>query len=220
MISFTETLRDEVAAEWQRITNDPFTDELAAGTLPNATLATYLIQDHRFLDSFSVLLASMIAAAPSLEDRIPGAKFLACILGEENTYFERSFAALKVSAEQRASTADAPETTTFISLMRKAASSAKLHVMLAVLIVAEWSYLTWAERVRPAQNLAFYHQEWVDLHRGDYFKSVVSYLRGLLDRLADASLSESELEETREAFRATVQAEQGFWAMVWRESQQ
>lgn len=220
MSTFTDSLRDEVAADWQSITNDPFTDELAAGTLPNATLATYLIQDHRFLDSFTVLLASMIAAAPSLEDRIPGAKFLAGILCKENTYFERSFAALNVSAEQRSSTADAPETTAFITLMRKAASSAKLHVMLAVLIVAEWSYLTWAERVRPAENLAFYHQEWIDLHRGDYFNTVVSYLRGLLDRLADASLSASELEEARAAFRATVQAEKGFWAMAWRDSQQ
>lgn len=54
----------------------------------------YLIQDHRFLDSFVVLLASMVAHARCLEDRIFGCQFLALVTGKENTYFERCFQAL------------------------------------------------------------------------------------------------------------------------------
>mmetsp|Transcript_9840 Transcript_9840/g.31574 ORF Transcript_9840/g.31574 Transcript_9840/m.31574 type:complete len:196 (+) Transcript_9840:3-590(+) len=191
-------------------------DELAAGTLPNETLAKYLIQDHRFLDSFSVLLASLIAAAPSLEDRIPGAKFLALILSEENTYFERAFESLGVDDARRRSTPDAPETTRFLELMDGASHSRKLHLMLAVLCVAEWSYQTWAKRVFPVPGLAFTHLEWIDLHRGDYFDSVVTYLRDMLDRLAP-TLSESEKAETQVAFRDAVLAEKAFWAMARRE---
>lgn len=59
----------------------------------------YLIQDHRFLDAFVVLLASMVAHAPTLKDRIEGCQFLGLVTGKENTYFERSLAALGVDAE-------------------------------------------------------------------------------------------------------------------------
>ena len=68
----TEWLRSEAGGDWNSITTDPFVEQLAAGTLPNATLARYLVQDHKFVDAFMVLLASMVAHAPTLEDRVPG----------------------------------------------------------------------------------------------------------------------------------------------------
>ena len=68
----TEWLRSEAGGDWKSITTDPFVRQLADGTLPNATLARYLVQDHKFVDAFMVLLASMVAHAPTLEDRVPG----------------------------------------------------------------------------------------------------------------------------------------------------
>ena len=82
-----------------------------------------------------VLLASIIAKAKTLEDRIPGCQFLALITGKENTYFERSFDALGVSAEDRASVPDAPCTTGFCNLMRSVAATGSLAEMLAVIVV-------------------------------------------------------------------------------------
>ena len=50
----------------------------------------------------------------------------------------------------------------------------------------------------------FYFREWVDLHSGAYFGSVVAYLRGLLDAEA-AHLDEGQLAAVRSRFeRATV----------------
>lgn len=71
---FTDSLARDVNAVWQQVINHKFTDQLAAGTLDKEVLKCYLIQDHRFLDAFVVLLSSMIAHARSLEDRIPGAQ--------------------------------------------------------------------------------------------------------------------------------------------------
>lgn len=198
----TEDLRAHAGAEWTSIVTDGFTDELAAGTLDRDRLKRYLSQDHLFLDAFVVLLASMIAVAPSLEDRIPGAQFLALITGKENTYFQRAFQELGRTQGIE------PATTKFITLMQQAARSNKLHVMLAVLVVAEWSYLEWAERVTPVDGLHWLFQEWIDLHTGDYFNSVVDYLKGLLDSL---SLDEGQKKETKDAFLAAVRCEQAFW---------
>ena len=70
--STTEWLRSEAGGDWTSITTDSFVEQLAAGTLDNSTLARYLVQDHKFVDAFMVLLASMVAHAPTLEDRVPG----------------------------------------------------------------------------------------------------------------------------------------------------
>jgi thiaminase/transcriptional activator TenA len=59
------------------------------------------------LDSGVILVASMVAKLPTLEDRIPGCQWLAVLTGQENTYFERSFEVLGVTAKERSNTPDA-----------------------------------------------------------------------------------------------------------------
>lgn len=88
-------------------------------------LKKYLIQDHRFIDAFVVLLASMVASCRKLEDRIPGCQFLAVITGKENTYFERSFEKLDCN-EERLAAPDDEATRKFIHLMKSVASEGSL----------------------------------------------------------------------------------------------
>ena len=211
----TELLREDAGEAWTVITTDPWTEKLSKKDgLTRASLVKYLVQDQRFLDAFTVLLSAMLAATTTLEDRKFGAQFLAFILSEENTYFERSLTYLEVTPEERAQ-ADEEETANFDSLMRSTAKTGQLHSMLAVLVVCEWSYLTWGERVKVTKDddLPFVQDEWISLHSGDDFAKVVTYLRGLLDKL---DLSETELMETRTAFHAAVKCEREFWAMVNR----
>jgi thiaminase/transcriptional activator TenA len=80
-MKFTEELRESAGSQWDRVVNHKFTDELAEGTIEKEVLTRYLVQDHRFLDSFVVLLSSIIANARNLADRIPGCQFLAVITG-------------------------------------------------------------------------------------------------------------------------------------------
>ena len=135
----------------------------------------------------------------------------------------------------------APETEVFMALMRHATLSEKLHVMLAaparveregvlrefyfssfeqeepfsppaqVLVVCEWSYLTWGSAATPAEGLSWLHLEWIDLHRGDYFASVIAYLRGQLDKL---ELTKRQRREARAAFLEAVACEKAFWEMA------
>jgi thiaminase/transcriptional activator TenA len=172
---------------------------------------TDLVQDHRFLDSFVVLLASIVAKARSLEDRIPGCQFLALITGKENTYFERSFKTLGVTMEERLKIPDAPCTAAFCNLMREVASAGSLAEMLAVVVVCEWSYLSWGESVLDTTvRNDFLCYEWVDLHSGEYFTNVVEYLRGLLDKELEY-LNESEKAACQNRFLQTVQLEEDFF---------
>src|SRR5437588_12728866 len=49
---FTETMRAASEAGWSHAVQHRFVNELFAGAVPDAVMACYLIQDHRFLDSF------------------------------------------------------------------------------------------------------------------------------------------------------------------------
>ena len=226
---FTEELREKAGDQWNRVVHHKFTKELAAGTIDKQTvLKRYLIQDHRFLDSFVVLLASIVAHLPTLLDRIPGCQFLAIITGPENTYFERSFEALGVSEEERSKTPNAEVTTKFCRLMRETAMSGNLEEMLAVIVVCEWSYLSWGQAVLAAEASGgpkvcrkdFCTSEWVDLHSGPAFEDVISYLRVLLDRegerlKADASQTQ-RLENCERRFLEAVNLEEEFFEYAYQ----
>ena len=46
---FTETMRAASEASWSHAVQHRFVNELFAGAVPDAVMARYLIQDHRFL---------------------------------------------------------------------------------------------------------------------------------------------------------------------------
>jgi thiaminase/transcriptional activator TenA len=134
-VRFTDELKQAAGNQWDRVIHHKFTVELAAGTIDRQVLKKYLIQDHRFLDAFVVLLGSIVTHARSLEDRIPACQFLALVTSQENTYFERCFEKLGCTAEERAVIPDATCTTGFCNLMREVALKGTLAEMLSVITV-------------------------------------------------------------------------------------
>lgn len=216
---FTDHLREKVADQWERVINHRFTNELSAGTIDRNVLRRYLIQDHRFLDSFVVLLASMVAKARCLSDRIPGCQFLAVVTGEENTYFERCFEKLGCAdPTDRECIPHAPCTAGFINLMRDVSANGTLGEILSVLVVCEWSYLSWGSRVLANTNREdFVTYEWVDLHSGAAFEGVVEYLRGLLDKEGDL-LDEKGRKACESRFVEAVRLEEEFFDNAYADS--
>jgi len=95
---FTETLRAASEPSWSHAVGHRFVKELFAGSVPDAVMARYLIQDHRFLDSFLTLLGAALASADTFEARLRFGRFIGMVSGEENTYLLRAFEALGVVA--------------------------------------------------------------------------------------------------------------------------
>lgn len=206
----TEMLRQENLQDWEAVAGHEFCQLLAAGSLPEDKMRWYLVQDYKFIEGFVRLLAAAISHAPSLADALPGARFLGLVSSTENTYFLRSFAALETSEAQLNAPA-APATAGFQELMQAARLSGRYEQMLAVLVVAEWSYLSWAESfVDYADDLPFWFAEWIDLHSGDGFEGVVAYLRGQLDQCWEG-LSDAERQEAAQMFQKAVQLERAFF---------
>src|SRR6202521_4341612 len=120
---FTETLRAASEAGWSHAVQHRFVNELFAGAVPDAVMARYLIQDHRFLDSFLVLLGAALASADAFAARLRFGRFIGIVSAEENTYFLRAFEALGVTEDRRAADPDTEVTAGFKAIMREAAET-------------------------------------------------------------------------------------------------
>ena len=99
---FTETLRTAREAGWSHAVQHRFVSELIAGAVPDVVMARYLIQDHRFLDSFLVLLGAALTSADTFAARLRLGRFIGMVSAEENTYFLRAFEALGITETRRA----------------------------------------------------------------------------------------------------------------------
>src|ERR1700720_144911 len=110
---FTETLRTASEPDWSHAVGHRFVKELFTGAMPDAVMARYLIQDHRFLDSFLTLLGAALASAYSFEANRRFGRFIELMSGEENTYFLRALEALGVTEARRATAPDTHPTAGF-----------------------------------------------------------------------------------------------------------
>ncbi|MCV6613243.1 MAG: TenA family protein [Amphritea sp.] len=211
----TDHLSMSCEADWLAATDHAFCRELAQGTLPIEKMKWYLAQDYQFIGSFVRLLATAVAHAPTLQDSIPAAQFLALITGPENTYFQRSFEALEMTSDEQ-SPEPAAETAAFIQLMDSARESGRYEQMLAVLVAAEWTYLTWAERcVDYPEDLPFWFAEWIDLHSGPGFAGVVEYLRSQFDK-AWLTLTDEQQEAAQSSFVKAMALERAFFDAAYK----
>ena len=211
----TEILRDANLEDWHHATRHKFCAELADGSLPLDKMRNYLAQDYQFIDNFFRLAASAIHHAPSLPDRLPLAQFMGVLAGPENTYFQRSFDALDVEEKERSNPDLKAPTKAFQDLMLKASKSGNYGAMVAVLCVAEWSYLEWATPFADYDaTLPFYFSEWIDLHIGEYFESVVEHLRGQVDTAYDEANEEGRAVIS-EYFSEAVRLERAFFDMSY-----
>src|SRR5271156_2165369 len=184
--SITETLRAESEPDWSHALQHRFVEELFGGAVPDAVMARYLIQDHRFLDSFLTLLGAVLASADTFEAKLRFARFIGMVSGEENTYFLRAFEALGVTEDRRAADPDTRPTAGFKAIMREAAETRSYVAALSVLVVAEWLYLDWASRAPKPLSDNFVHTEWIKLHDNPNFRGFVDFLRVELDRVGPA----------------------------------
>src|SRR3954452_14050319 len=80
---FFERLKTAAATEWRAYTEHPFTNALADGSLPEAAVRHYLVQDYLFLIEFARAYALSVYKSPTLADMHEAASALSAILDVE-----------------------------------------------------------------------------------------------------------------------------------------
>lgn len=198
LMSRSTALRAANAPTWDAAIHHRFVDELLDGTVDDDVLRRYLVQDYLFCDAFTALLGQACASAPDLAARLPYARQLGFFASTENTYFTDAFDALGVPDKEWRAPTPQPATAAFDEVMRDAVASRSYGQAVAVLLVAEWLYLDWADRAAAEgrEPTRPEHLGWVDVHRGADFTRWVQWLRDELDAI--------ELDPVQEADVAAV----------------
>lgn len=212
--SFSATLRDANQKDWDAAINHRFSGELFAGTIADDVMRRYLVQDYQFIDQFIALLGAAIASADRFESRLRLVRFAAMITSDENTYFLRAFDELGVTKEQQTSPHLTEPTKAFQALMAEAAGTQLYPICLSVLVVAEWLYLSWADRPVTPEPARPIHAEWITLHNNDAFAAFISWLRSELDRTAPLQNAEVR-KQCADFFQRAVKLELAFFNHVY-----
>jgi len=214
-LGFTEWLRRQAEPHWTAMTTHRFARELGAGTLPRPVMARYLQQDYLFVDAFVSLLGQAVAQAPGMPSKRRFAGFLAAVTSGENDYFLRAFEALGVSEEDWRHATPHPVTAAFLDLLRQTNESGRYASIVAVLLAAEWSYLTWAQACPPEKPEAFWLSEWIDLHAEPAFLAFVGWLRAECEVVGEAA-DEATRGEMAGLFRRMMALEEAFFEAAYQ----
>jgi len=209
-IRFSDELRSAAEPEWSAATGHRFTRDLAAGTLDRDVYARYLVQDYAFIETLVSFVGFAVGRAPGMEAKKTLAGFLGVLTGEENTFFERSFAALGVDDAVWRGAEPGPVTATLRRLMLETAENEGYAEIMALLLCAEWCYLEWATSCGDGRTGAFFFDEWIELHQVDSFREFVDFLRGELDREGPA-LDEARRKRMVDLFREVTSLEVAFF---------
>ena len=214
---FAEQLRQSCITDWNACVQHRFVQEIFDGSLDDAVLRKYLVQDYQFINRFVALLGAAIASADVFAPRVVLSQFAGMVTSDENTYFLRSFDMLGVPEGLRLTPELTAPTKAFQQLMHEAAQSLNYANCMAVLAVAEGIYLDWADQ--PAKKHLpmperFEHAEWIVLHANDFFRGFVGWLRGELDRIGP-TLDETQKAEATHYFQRAVKLERQFFDHVY-----
>lgn len=207
---FSDWLRERAEPSWTEATTHRFVDELAADEVDDDVFRRYLVQDYAFVETLVGAFGHAVGDAPTMDAKSRLVEFLGTLTAGENDFFERSFDALDVSRTEYANPEPTAATRAFDDLLERAALEGGYAETLAVLVPAEWVYLTWASAAGEPTPSRFYLSEWVDLHAAPEFESFVGWLRAELDR-EGAAASERRRQRLDRLFRRAVDLEVAFF---------
>jgi thiaminase/transcriptional activator TenA len=213
---FTDWLRARAEPDWTAATTHRFTRELATGEIKDAVFRRYLVSDYAFIETLVGAFGRAVGDAPTMAAKSRLVDFLGVLTDDENDYFERSFDALGVDEATRTEPELTPTVRAFADLLERASREGGYAETLAVLVPAEWVYLTWAQAAAEGESPSqFYLAEWIDLHANDAFADFVGWLRTELDREGAAAAPQRQQRLARH-FRRTVALEVAFFESVYQ----
>ena len=218
---FTDWLRAQSGDSWDGATRHQFARQVHADTIDDVVFRRYLLQDYAFVETLVGVFGHAVGDAPTMAAKSRLVEFLATITGDEDDYFQRAFEALDVPESRFEDPTLTEPTAAFRDLLLRAVGEGGYAETLAVLVPAEWVYLSWA----TADDLAtgggpdrFYLQEWIELHAVPEFESFVGWLRAELDR-EGAAASERRQARLAELFSRTVALEVAFFDAAYEGKQ-
>lgn len=212
--SFCQQAWSATADLQEKLVRHPFNEALADGTLTPIRFAYYLIQDSRYLKSFSSVLAA--AGRRSSDER--AASFFAgsaqrALAVEAALHAGYLSALIAPGVIDTVATSDACQSyTTFLA---RAATEEPYPLLVAALLPCFWVYQHVGERImaRTAGQPDHPYRTWIDTYADASFVTAVNDMKRIADREGEST--PGHLPGMLAIFRTATQHEHAFWDAAW-----
>jgi thiaminase/transcriptional activator TenA len=165
---------------YQSITEHPFNQELAAGTLDKDKFRFYLSQDAIYIGEYSRALAGLATKAPAHEEMMEFISFAKEGLEIERSLHDHFMKAFDIKkAEEPALATDAYANFLLASVAYKSYEEA-----LAALLPCFWLYNEVAIYIREKAVSDNPYQKWIDTYSGVEFDQTTERLKEITNQLA------------------------------------
>ena len=218
-MSFFERLKTASAAEWRAYTEQPFTNGLADGSLPEAAFRHYLVQDYLFLIEFARAYALSVYKSPSLADMREAAAGVSAILDVEMSLHIKLCAGWGLSAADLEQAPPAVEMLAYTRYVLDTGMRGDLLALKVALAPCVIGYADIATRLAAHPNALAAtnpYRVWTSEYAGAPYQEVAAKMSAHLEGLADRYATPAREAELVAIFREATRLEADFWEMGWR----
>lgn len=180
---FSDWLKASNRDLWERMVGHRFCRDMAEDRLPDTAFVRYLRYEHAFVRTAVSTFAFALAKAPTPADQDHLLGVLNGLAGEQQSYFQRTFASLGLDTEVLPEVALPPAARGLRDGVLAIAPAGAFVEILAAMLAAEWMYLTWCEEAHGRRPQRRAPADWIRLHVEPDFRGQVAWLRRRLDDL-------------------------------------
>jgi thiaminase/transcriptional activator TenA len=203
----SDKIRSENAGLWDAMQAHRFVAEIESDRLPDEVFKSYLVYECDFVETAMLIFGHMLVKAPGLTERRWLAGVLQALAVAQIGYFERTFAALGITADHRAQVLP-DKVLAFRNGMLTIARDGGYLDGVAIMMAAEWMYATWCSRAASSRISNPELKRWVDLHAAPDFHAQADWLRNQIDRAE--SLADQDRTRLSLLFGRALQLEMAF----------
>ncbi|GAA3713194.1 thiaminase II [Nonomuraea antimicrobica] len=206
---------------WQRTSDlmsavhrHPFVVALGDGTLDRDRFAFYMVQDGRYLEAYSKVLATASARATDPADAAFWAQSAHTALAAERLLHAGYIEELGADAKALATS---PTCLAYASYLQATALTAPYEVIAAAVLPCFWIYQDVGTALLRHAGDANGHPygKWISTYADPGFAASVEQAKGIADRLAAAADGDTR-EAMAQAYCRAAAYEWMFWDSAWR----
>jgi thiaminase (transcriptional activator TenA) len=180
---FTDWLKAGNLALWNQMVGHRFCRDMAEDRLSEEVFVRYLRFEHAFVRTVVAVFAYALAKAPTPADQDHLLGVLNALAGEQQSYFGRTFSALRLHADVLPDDAIPQTACRLRENVLAIAASSGFEEILSAMLAAEWMYLTWCEKAHSQQPRQRAPADWIRLHVEPGFRAQVTWLKSRLNVL-------------------------------------
>ena len=214
MPGFSEDLRREAQAIWDKIFDHPFLEEVRTGTLPIEKFRYYMVQDFHYLEGFGRGVSISLSKAPDSGSVRKLARRVTTPV--ERPLHARMFDLLEIDQEDAERAVPSPTTRAYVNHILTTAATGGVGEAAAALLPCPWTYHEIGSRLSPPDHPVF--NEWLGAYSSGLLTESTAAWRELVDRFG-AEGGPTVRDSMRRAFRTSSRYEFMFWNMAYNQEQ-